>query len=518
MGLFGNFNLKYKDETAPEWYGKLTKIFGDLEQEEQKDEGHSVFDPVPEMKAQGEHADVMGAYFYGNMRRYIQFEETSKVHKLNIYRQMSMYTEIKYALNMIADELINYNDLTGNVGRLIIKNDKLHENINKKENIMREWNKVFHELLDFNNTGRDAVMSFLISGELIYEKAVNKDKTKEGLKRVRRIKPDYVFPVLSADMEDIEVFQIKNLNDNSLQVLPRSQLAYINWDYYTQNADNGEIMTLSYLEPVKKVWRQLQLLEEAIIIYRIVRAPERRIFRVATGNMPRAQAEQYVQKMMRAYRQKKLWNTSTGEIDGQNNIMAMLEDYWFAQPENGNPTEVDTLPGGEQLGEITDLNYFLEKLYRVLEIPSNRRLDSFAGGQQYHVGNVGEVSHQDVKFSKMITRIRRKVTTVIFDIFKTQLQLKGLWKQYNLKDSDFSIELHKNDFFEEMKRAQVEEMRLNAWGTVSSYVGDFFSKEMAIKHFLKWSDEEYEENRRLLQKEREEQQEMDDAGGGGFGF
>ena len=517
MGLFGNFSLKYNGTTTPEWYQKITKVFGELDEEEKDDKGQSVFDPMPEVKAQGDSADVMGAYFYGNMRRYLQCEEMSKETKLNIYRQMSMYTEIKYALNMIADELINYNDMTGNVARLIIKNDKIHENINKRDNIKKEWDYVFHDLLKFNDTGRDAIMSFLISGELIYEKTVDINKKKEGLKRIRRIKPDYVFPVLSSDMEDIEFFQIKNLTDDTIQTIPRSQLAYANWDYYIQNSDNGEVMTLSYLEPVKKVWRQLQLLEEAVLIYRIVRAPERRIFKVATGNMPRAQAEQYVQKMMRAYRQKKLWNTSTGEIDGQNNIMAMLEDYWFAQPESGNTTEVDTLPAGEQLGEITDLNYFLEKLYRVLEIPINRRLDHSAGSQQYNNGEIGEVSWQDVKFSKMITRIRRKVIAVMFDLFKTHLQLKGLWKQYNLKDSDFQIDFQKNDYFEELKRARIEETRLNAWGTVSSYVGDFFSKEMAIKYFLKWTDEEYAENKRLLQKEREEQAE-DEGGDAGFGF
>jgi hypothetical protein len=193
-----------------------------------------------------------------------------------------------------------------------------------------------------------------------------------------------------------------------------------------------------------------------------------------------------------------------------------LEDYWFTQPADGNTSEIDTLQGGENLGEITDLNYFLEKLYRALEIPNNRRLDTPNGAQQYNAGNIGDITWQEMKFSKMVTRIKKKIELVLFDLFKTHLQLKGLWEQYNLKDTDFRVELNKNNYFEEMKRAQVEETRLNNWGTVSTYIGDVFSKEMAVKHFLKWSHEDWLKNKEMLDKEKlEGDDEVEDGGGGG---
>lgn len=966
MGFFSSFRVRPDNMHAPDWVRSITSIFGYLDVEEQgKDKGVALADKDKVVAAHGENGDIIGAQFYGNMRRYINFEEPTKSHKLRVYRQMADYPEIKYAMSMICDEIMNYSDLDGNVGGLVIDNKNILENINKVDNIKKEWKYIFDELLNFKDTGRDAILSFLTSGELIYEKIVNPEKKSEGLKRVKRLRPDNVFPVWKTDLDGIEHFRIKDLNTSGTsEVIPKSQFSYVNWDSYYEHPETGDIYVVSYLEPVKKVWRQLQLLEEAVIIYRIVRAPERRVFKIATGNMPRAQAEQYVQKLMRTYRQKKIYNTSTGEIDGQNNIMAMLEDYWFSQPADGNSSQIETLPGGcltldtkiplldgrvielEQiikehkegkqnwvyscdpktgeivpgpitnasitnrnaevmkitldngktvtctlnhkwptwnkgtveakeleigdsfipfnrkneslkgsgndyeyvfdnntkewklthqivsrymkdkgkenkkifkeankfavihhddfnrfnnspdnlmwmdakdhfkmhsekfgkygklgnekhqylyknddeyrqkcldnfkqtwinksqeeldiiskncskraknyiknlnedqknklfdrlrdmstkgvetlnkmmeedaelraqilekrgkqiskakstkkaklnqsrisknnfkseefrrkvfdpqtitfnskmlkiiselyrngyekyedllfainensefnklfmelnssvkrfkgfrfhhlkkilkqfnydgwkdfkqknelynhtivnieyleekqvvanltvdgnelyhdyhtyaldigvftknsaLGEITDLNYFLEKLYRALEIPINRRLDTTSGDQKYNVGNITDISWQEVKFSKMVTRIRRKVISCIWDVFKTHMKLKGLWDQYNLRDTDMHIELNKNNFFEEMKRAQVEETRLNAWGTVSTYVGDVFSKEMAVKHFLKWSNEDWNKNKQMLEKEKLEGNTEIEGGGGG---
>jgi hypothetical protein len=521
MALFGGYRMLPNGGGEPEWFKKITSVFGYMDYEDQsKDRGVAISDTrkmlVP---SYGENGDIVGAQFYGNMRRYINYDEPTKLQKLAIYRQMADYAEIKYALSMICDEILNYSDLDGNVGRMEIVNPAILDNINKRDNLRKEWNYIFDELMNFKDTGRDSILSFLISGELIFEKVVNPDRKQDGIKKVKRLRPDNVFPVWKDDLDGIEYFNVKSSHFGGGGVtgtIPKSQLAYVNWDYYTHNPETGDIYTLSYLEPVKKVWRQLQLLEEALVIYRIVRAPERRIFKVAIGDMPRAQAEAYVQKVMRAYRQKKIYNTSSGEVDGQSNIMSMMEDYWFAQPKDGNTTEIETLPGGQNLGEITDINYFLEKLYRALEIPANRRIETPTGDQKFNNGSIGDVSWQEVKFSKMVHRVRRKTVQVIFDIYKTHLKLKGFWDQYNLKDSDIRIELNKNNYFEELKRANIEESRLNAWGTVSSYIGDVFSKEMAVKHFLHWSDEEWQKNKMLLEKEKLEG-DVDVEGGGGGG-
>jgi hypothetical protein len=519
MALFG-FDLNPSTDGRPDWLKKLTSVFGYMDYEEQtKDVGYGLADKDRMLAASGENGDIIGAQMYGNMRRYINHDEPTKPQKLRLYRMMADYPEIKYALSMICDEMINHSDLDGNVGKMEILNTKILENVNKTDNLRNAWKHVFDNLLDFKNTGHDAILSFLVSGELMYEKIINPERKSEGLKRIKRLRPDNVYPVWSDDRDEIMSYKIKDMYDGggTLGEIPKNQLSYCSWDQYSENAETGEIYVLSYLEPVKKVWRQLQLLEEAVIIYRIVRAPERRVFKIATGNMPKAQAEAYVQKLMRTYRQKKLYNTSTGEIDGQNNILAMLEDYWFTQPADGNTSEIDTLQGGENLGEITDLNYFLEKLYRALEIPINRRIDHPSGQQTFNQGSIGDISWQEVKFSKMVARVRRKVVACIFDIYKTHLKLTGLWDQYNLKDTDFRVELNRNNHFEELKRAQVEEVRLTNWGTVSSYVGDVFSKEMAVKHFLNWSDEEWRKNKELMDQEKlDGEGEVEEGGGGGL--
>lgn len=518
MPLFG-FKINEYIDGKPEWLKNITNVFGQMDYQDQlKDVGYGLGDKDIVDAANGENGDIIGAQFYGNMRRYVNHDEPTKPHKLRLYRMMADYAEIKYALSMICDELINYSDLDGNVGSMEITNPNILKNINKTQNLRKAWSHVFDDLLDFKDNGRDAILSFLVSGELIYEKIINPKRKSDGIKRVKRLKPDNVYPVWKEDRDDIICYRIKDHAGSGSVIgeIPKNQLSYVSWDQYTENPESGEIFVLSYLEPVKKVWRQLQLLEEAVIIYRIVRAPERRVFKIATGNMPKPQAEAYVQKLMRTYRQKKMYNTSTGEIDGQNNIMSMLEDYWFTQPADGNTSEIDTLPAGENLGEITDLNYFLEKLYRALEIPVNRRLEHSSGNQQFNNGNIGDISWQEVKFSKMVTRIRRKMVSVIYDVYKTHLKLTGLWEQYNLKDTDFKIDLNRNNHFEELKRANVEEVRLNNWGTVSSYIGDVFSKEMAVKHFLKWSDEEWRKNKELMDQEKLEGDGEVEEGGGGL--
>jgi hypothetical protein len=518
MGLFG-FKLNSNIDGKPDWLKKVTDVFGYMDYEDRtKDIGIGLSDKDRALAAQGENGDVIGAQFYGNMRRYLGHDEPTKHQKLRVYRLMADYAEIKYALSMICDELINHDDLTGDVGTMDILNPSILDNINKTENLRKEWNYIFGELFNFKDTGRDAILSFLVSGELMYEKIINPDRRQDGLKRVKRLRPDGVYPIWSDDRDEILGYNVKDIHNTGgiLGQIPKNQLAYVSWDQYAENAQSGEIYTLSYLEPVKKVWRQLQLLEEAVIIYRIVRAPERRVFKIATGNMPKAQAEAYVQKLMRTYRQKKLYDTSTGEIDGQSNIMSMLEDYWLTQPADGNTSQIETLQGGEALGVITDLNYFLEKLYRALEIPVNRRLETPTGQQTFNQGSMGDISWQEMKFANMVTRIRRKIVGVIFDVYKTHLKMKGFWDQYNLKDSDFKIDLNRNNHFEELKRAQIEEIRLNNWGTVSAYVGDVFSKEMAVKHFLKWTPEEWLKNKELLQKEKLEGNSDVEQGGGGL--
>jgi hypothetical protein len=508
----------FNSDSTPAIFKKIAKIFLEVDKDENANQGTSFFDPPVDSQlspSRQDHSLAANQQAYGNLKRYVNFEETNKTDKLNVYRQMAEYPEIGYALNMICEELINRHDLTGDVANMEITNDKISKNMNMVANIRKEWEYVYHDLFDFNRKAKNMFRSYLITGELFYEKVVNEKNKKDGLRRVRKLLPDQVFPVWDHNDEVVQYNISYGSNDvGEVISLYGPQVAYAHNDIYTLTKETGSKVILSYLERAKKIWRQLQLLEEAVVIYRLVRAPERRIFRIATGNMPKQAAEQYLQKLMRQYRQKKIYNTSTGEIDGQNNILAMLEDFWFTEPADGNGSNVDTLPGGENLGEINDLNWFLTKLYMALEIPTSRRLETVMGQPQYNMGQMGEITWQEVKFVKMVEGVEVKIMDLVFDVFKTHLKLKGLWNHFGLKDQDFKLNLNKNNHFEELKRTQIEEMRLNAFGTVSAYLNDVFSKEFACKHYLGWTDEEYRQNKSLIEKEKADNQE---DGGGGFG-
>lgn len=516
-GLFNLFAQNSQNNTFVE---KILNVFGDFEvQEERKDKGVSITDDLNPNKQSpfSNFAAGHSQYGYGPYRKYVNYEEASKGTKLRIYRQMAEYPEIAYGLETVADEIYNPQDHTGDLLQMEILNKNLIENVNIRENLKKEWEYVVRDptMMDFNNKGWETIYSFLVCGEAFYEKVINPNNPKEGLKRVKRLLPDTTYVVYNPDGE-IDHFQIGSLALNKKIPVPKTQITYARIGEISYNQDTGERIVLGYLEKIKKVWRQLQLLEEAVVIYRIVRAPERRVWKIATGHMPAKQAQQYIDKLKMDFRQKKIYNSTTGEIDGQANIMNMLEDFWFSQPDSGNATDVSTLPGGENLGEIRDLDYFLKKLYLALRIPENRRLDAATAGN-FNVGTMGDVSQQEAKFSKMVYRIARKISNAVFDIYKTHLQLKGIWDFYGLKDSDFNICFYKNNFFEELKQTKLDQERLNVWGTVASFTGEVFSKKYAVMKYLKWTEEEWNANKMLLETEKKSEVQDQGSGiGGGF--
>jgi hypothetical protein len=883
---------------------KIVSIFADIEVEERKsDRGISVAD-TPDNNVHQPFA-MMQAGGYGPYKRYVNYEEATKGTKLRIYRQMVEYPEIGYALETLVNEIVNPDEDTGDVVKMDILNEDLVNHVNKRIILRKHWDYVVNDLMGIHKDAHEVIKSFLTLGEVAYEKVQNPNKPQEGLKRIRRLSVDNTFPIYDRD-GNISGFQLGAASAGEKLIVPKETIAYARYGEIAYNQDTGERVALSYLEKVKKVWRQLQLLEEAVLIYRIVRAPERRIWKIATGNMPRSQAVQYVEKLKSEYRQRKTYNQVTGEVGGQANVLNMLEDFWFSQPDTGNSSDVQTLDGGcltldtkvclldgrnlemreiikekeegkslwtyscnpdtgkivpgeithahitnknarvmritldngktvvctlnhkwptwnkgmveaqelevgdsfisfdkkyekikgadneyemvydhesnkwvythrlvaeymrefseenrmmyedhndkfntvhhkdynrynntpenlawmnfkdhfkyhsdtrgqygkhaneifqemmkddhfkkwykdrqkegiknmsedtefrnsvlekrgksisytksdprrkqvysrntkklheskeyqrkvfgpqtitfnnkilkividtykegcigykellvnlneseefktamleengkvkrykgtfkhhhlknlllkynyrsfrdftekvehfnhkiakieyleetqvvanltvdseekyhgyhtyaleigvftknSNLGEIRDLDYFLKKLYLGLRIPENKRLETQMGQPNFNVGDVGEINHQEVMFTKMATRISMQIQDMIFDIYKTHLKLTGLWKQYNLKDRDFKIYFKRNTYFEELKQAKLEETRLNLWGTVASFIGEIFSREYAVKKYLHISEEEWNENERLLEKEKQESQ------------
>ena len=501
MGLFSNSQKSISDmiDSSQGMLRNILNVFGDMEEEFiPKDQGVSLEDAVAQNHGKDAN-DFYKSQSYGNLKRYVAHEEMSKEHKLSVYRQMSEYPEIDYALNTITDEIISPNK-EGTVADLNIKKESLLSNVNIKDNLMMEWEYVYHELFDFDNKGWNLAYNFLVNAEIFIEKVHKPENKERGITNIKKLMPDNIFVNWDTDNEP-HSFKVTVDGQNEPVTVGTHQITYSNYGHFAYNNATKERIALGYLEKIKKIWRQLQLLEEAVVIYRVVRAPEKRIFNIATGNMPKHKQEEYIQKIMRQYRQKKIYKTNTGEIDGQANIQNMLEDYFFSVPETGNGSSVDTLAGGENLGEITDLDYFLRKLYRALAIPESRRLDET---RTFNAGQLGDVTHQEIKFSKMVRRITQKIKFTVLDVYFTHLKMKGLWKQYSLKESHFDMIFHQDHHYAEFKEATVMETRMRNFGDAGTYIGQAFSKEFACKKFLGLTEQEYEENKQLIKKEKEE--------------
>jgi hypothetical protein len=272
--------------------------------------------------------------------------------------------------------------------------------------------------------------------------------------------------------------------------------------------DQNRGHVLSYLHKAIKPVNQLRMIEDSLVIYRISRAPERRIFYIDVGNLPKIKAEQYLKDVMNRYRNKLVYDASTGEIRDDRNHMSMLEDFWLPRREGGRGTEITTLPGGSNLGEIDDIEYFKKKLYRSLNVPISR-LEAEAG---FSLGRSTEITRDELKFTKFVQRLRKKFTPLFTDILKTQLILKGVitiedWKsmhqhiQYNfLQDGHFA----------ELKKAELLEDRVNALGNIESYIGTFFSKRWVQKNVLNLTDAEID----MMQDEINKESGLDPDEGG----
>jgi hypothetical protein len=521
MELFNTFKspMINNDQPRNPIFKKIIDIFGELvdKEEIENDSGISVTDLTDTNYQNSPMMGTMGGYSsYGNIQNYLAYEESTKIEKLSVYRQMAEYAEIGYALETITNEVVDKND-QGDCAGIEIRNQEIVNHSNKSANIRKEWEHIYYDVLDFNRKGYELVFNFIVTGEMFLEKKIDFKHSERGILGIKTLQPDYTNVIWNNEDKIDGYFISDSINNGFLSMgkqrkkifVTKENIAYANYGKFAYNPDNNEKIALSYLEPIKKVWRQLQLLEESVIIYRVVRAPDRRVFKIATGNLPKAQAEAYVQKLMKQYRHKKVYNTSTGQIDSSANIMSMIEDFWLTQPADGNSSDITNLGAGEALGEISDMDYFLRKLYRALQIPESRRLDSES---RYNTGNIGDMTHQELKFSKMIDRISMKVKDLIFDIFKTHLKLKGLWDQYGLKDRDIRIIFNKNNHYEEFKEAQINETRLSNFGSAASYQGELLSKEFILKKYLMLTDEEIKRNKELMSKERSQGEDTSTVG------
>ena len=486
----------------------MAELFGFTIQRSSKDSGgeKTFSTPTPDDGT----IDVAGGGFFGQILD-TDGRERSDLDLIRRYRDISQQAECDTAIEDIVNEGIvaNQNDQAVEVSL-----DRLRYPDKIKRKIRKEFDEVLR-LLHFEQKGHDIFRRWYVDGKLFYHKIIDSKNPRKGITELRYIDPTKIKKVREVKKDrdgKTNVDMIEKINEyyvynekglGSAGMGGSNQGLKIAADSITYvpsgliDGNSGRV--LSYLHKAIKPVNQLRMIEDALVIYRISRAPERRIFYIDVGNLPKIKAEQYLKDVMNRYRNKLVYDASTGEIRDDRNHMSMLEDFWLPRREGGRGTEITTLPGGSNLGEIDDITYFQRKLYRSLNVPISR-LESESG---FSLGRSTEITRDELKFTKFVQRIRKKFSPLFTDVLKTQLLLKGViapddWPEIQ---EHIQYDFIQDGHFAELKDAELLENRLNALQTVEAYVGTFFSKEYVLKKVLRMNDTEIQEMRDQIKKE-----------------
>ena len=426
--------------------------------------------------------------------------ETDLIHR---YRNMALFPECELAVDDIVNEAVVADREESAVSINL-------ENINLSLDIKQKIVDNFHEIIDllqFNQTGYDTFKKWYVDGRLYYHIIIDPNNPKRGIlelrpidalkiKKVRQVIPPKSYELDKNPNPKIEEYFAFNeggisgdKGGNIIRIAPDS-IAYC----HSGLLSDDRKLVLSYLHKAIKPLNQLRMIEDAVVIYRISRAPERRIFYIDVGNLPKIKAEQYLRDIMTRYKNKMVYDASTGELRDDRKHMSMLEDYWLPRREGGRGTEISTLPGGENLGELEDVLYFQKKLYKALNVPSSR-LDQESG---FVLGRAQEISRDEVKFTRFIERLRNRFNHLFNTCLEKQLILKGIltlndWRNI---ESRIHYEWQTDSQFAELKEAEMLQERLNLLNSMNfadDIVGNFYSKEYIRKRVLKQTQEEIDE-------------------------
>ena len=443
--------------------------------------------------------------------------ETDLIHR---YRQMALFPECELAVDDIVNEAVVADREESAVSINL-------ENINLSLDIKQKIVDNFHEIVDllqFNQTGYDTFKKWYVDGRLYYHIIIDPNNPKRGIlelrpidalkiKKVRQIIPPKSYELDKNPNPKIEEYFAFNeggisgdKGGNIIRIAPDS-IAYC----HSGLLSDDRKLVLSYLHKAIKPLNQLRMIEDAVVIYRISRAPERRIFYIDVGNLPKIKAEQYLRDIMTRYKNKMVYDASTGELRDDRKHMSMLEDYWLPRREGGRGTEISTLPGGENLGELEDVIYFQRKLYKSLNVPSSR-LEQDSG---FVLGRAQEISRDEVKFTRFIERLRNRFNGLFNTCLEKQLILKGIltlndWRNVQQK---IHYEWQTDSQFAELKEAEMLQERLNLLQSMNfadEIVGNFYSKEYVRKRILKQTQEEIDEIDRQIAAEGGGEEEEED--------
>jgi len=499
----------------------MSKLFGfSIEDTEPLSPG--AVSPVPPNNEDGSD-HYMSSGFFGS---YVDIEGVYRTEfdLIKRYREMALHPEADSAIEDIVNEAI-VSDSNDSPVEIELSNLNASDGIKTK--IRKEF-KYILDLLDFDKKAHEIYRNWYIDGRIYYHKIIDLKNPQEGIQELRYIDAmkmryvrqqkkkmndasavvrlqsknpmDYDFP----EIEEYFIYNPKSTypTGNPMQTgasqgikIARDAITYCTSGLVDRNKGS----TLSYLHKAIKSINQLRMIEDSLVIYRLSRAPERRIFYIDVGNLPKQKAEQYLRDVMMRYRNKLVYDANTGEIRDDKKYMAMLEDFWLPRREGGRGTEISTLPGGQNLGEITDIEYFKKKLYRSLNVPPSR-MDGEGG---FNLGRSSEILRDELKFTKFVARLRKRFSNMFNDMLKTQLILKNIItpEDWEMMSEHIQYDFLYDNHFSELKEAELMNERLSLAATAEAYIGKYYSQDYVRRKILRQTDVEILEQDALIKKE-----------------
>ena len=501
----------------------MAKLFG-FSIEDSESLSNTAVSPIPPNNEDGSD-HYMSSGFFGS---YVDIEGIYRTEfdLIKRYREMALHPEADSAIEDIVNEAI-VSDTNDTPVEIELSNLNASDGI--KDKIRKEFRYLL-DIMDFDKKAHEIYRNWYVDGRIYYHKIIDLKRPQDGIQEMRYIdamkmrhvrqekkKPadkykvsntgddpmDYEFP----EIEEYFIYNQKGIyptgNINAKGPSQGVKIAKDAITYCTSGlVDRNKGSTLSYLHKAIKSLNQLRMIEDSLVIYRLSRAPERRIFYIDVGNLPKVKAEQYLRDVMMRYRNKLVYDANTGEIRDDKKYMAMLEDFWLPRREGGRGTEISTLPGGQNLGEITDIEYFKKKLYRSLNVPPSR-MDGEGG---FNLGRSSEILRDELKFTKFVGRLRKRFSRMFHDMLKTQLILKNIVtpEDWDIMSDHIQYDFLYDNHFSELKETELFNERINVAATAEPYIGRYYSQDYIRRKILRQTDIEIKEQDELMAKEIED--------------
>ena len=469
----------------------------------------SVVSPVPQSNEDGVD-NYISSGFYG---QYVDIEGVYKTEHdlIRRYREMALHPECDGAIEDVVNEAL-VSDLYDSPVEVELSNLNCSETLKR---VIREEFRAIKEMMDFDKKCHEIFRNWYVDGRVYYLKVIDVKDPMAGIQDIRYIDPLKMKYIRQEKKQDQRQLAVANLSRNDSQVVEPKVEEYFLYTpqqkYPTMTGAGGKSKAvkiakdsvaycssglvdrnrgsvLSYLHKAIKSLNQLRMIEDSLVIYRISRAPERRIFYIDVGNLPKVKAEQYLKEVMSRYRNKLVYNASTGEVRDDRKFMSMMEDFWLPRREGGRGTEITTLPGGQNLGELSDIEYFQKKLYRSLGVPESR----IAADGGFNLGRSSEILRDELKFAKFVGRLRKRFANLFNDLLRTQLILKNVVtpEDWEVMRDHIQYDFLYDNQFAELKESELLQGRLGNLATIEPYVGKYYSTEYVRKKILRQTDSE----------------------------